>query len=718
MKITILLLKASLVLATALVAARLLDRGSASARHGLWSAAFVALLALPVFRLVAPSVDVPIPSAWHVQREDAIGPRPPSPQAASGVSTVMRAAAVAVSEPAQLDGAVLASRPFPSVATLALAVWAAGAAAAVAMLLLSLVRVHRLATGCHAAATPDWHALTTALAARLGLRRQAHVVFSDRVRTPMAGGIWRPLIFLPSSADGWSADRREIVLAHELSHLARRDPLRHLAARLTLACYWFHPLAWLAARQSSLAREQACDETVLALGVRPSDYARVLLELAEGMTSPRATAALPMLERSLLERRLMAILDDRSCSTGSRPLIVLAGAALVTLAIAAAQPTVHATALAVVPDVARAPVSTAVSEPRLVRFTGGVVANSALPAAQGGAAGCWADDFRGSFRGSSVTTADDAGRSVVYDMIGTRNGDRIVQTHVGDQRLCMVAEGAVGLERGKPSEWSAPRMLIESRRGGSTQQMEIRGAQVAWRVNGAERPVDAAAREWRAAMLAVLDEAWQISSLRGDESSLRGEISSIRGRESSLRGEISSVHGEVSSMRGEQSSVRGDESSLRGEISSIEGHVSSLRGEISSERGAISSLEASRYDLADADRARLAAQITAHENEIARIERELDDYNEAAKIAAVDKQIRALDADAKVAAVERQIRAFDEAARVAAIEKQIEALDVAGRIAAIETRIQALDVDRRTRDMQKRLDEAVARLQRVLAAIK
>ena len=161
----------------------------------------------------------------------------------------------------------------------------------------------------------------------------------------MAGGVWRPAIFLPSSARAWSEEQRDLVLAHEIAHLAGHDPLRHVAARLAVALYWFHPLAWMAARQAAAAREQACDEAVLALGTRPSAYARVLLDLAESMQpSPAAFGALPMVQRSHLETRLMAILNDDVRAAGprqraARGLVIPAiGVALCTLLLAAAQP--------------------------------------------------------------------------------------------------------------------------------------------------------------------------------------------------------------------------------------------------------------------------------------------------------------------------------------------------------------------------------------------
>src|SRR5260370_6837174 len=93
----------------------------------------------------------------------------------------------------------------------------------------------------------------------------------------MAGGCWQPTVFLPAAARDWTTERRDVVLTHELAHLAGRDPLRHALARVAVALYWFHPLAWIAAARASAAREAACDEAVIATGVRPSTYARILL---------------------------------------------------------------------------------------------------------------------------------------------------------------------------------------------------------------------------------------------------------------------------------------------------------------------------------------------------------------------------------------------------------------------------------------------------------
>ncbi len=177
------------------------------------------------------------------------------------------------------------------------------------------------------------------------MRGSVRLLVSDRIHTPMAGGFRRPTVFLPVPAVDWSAECRDAVLAHELVHLARRDPLRHLTARLTLAMYWFHPAAWLAVRWAAIACEDACDEAVVRSGIPPSSYARVLLELAESTGRSRpALIALPIVQSSRLERRLRMILDHDTRRASTRRLAFpAAGCAVLAIAVAAARPSASMT---------------------------------------------------------------------------------------------------------------------------------------------------------------------------------------------------------------------------------------------------------------------------------------------------------------------------------------------------------------------------------------
>jgi beta-lactamase regulating signal transducer with metallopeptidase domain/predicted nucleic acid-binding Zn-ribbon protein len=740
----LLLLKLTLLLLASLGVARLLRRAPASSRHRFWSGVFPALLALPFLALVLPAVHVPIPAAWIVSNtaDDTAEGRPASREAPRAAAIDRQplssdAAAAVADGRTSLQQSLPATAERPDLRTVLLAAWAIGTGIALAMLVLSLARVRILSLDAEVLCDPAWRTAADDIGSRLGLRRPVRLLVSSAVTTPMAGGVFRPSIFLPDASPAWSAERRDIVLAHEIAHLVRHDPLRHVLARLTLACYWFHPLAWIAGRHASIAREEACDEAVLSLGTRPSTYARVLLDFADAVT-PRSAAigALPMVQPSMLEKRLTAILngDGRPASRHAALLPVL-GVTALTLAAAVAQPAAVAAPTVVqqaaqspqeiVPEPSSSPSEVAPSwapGPQTeIRFEGQISLARAQGSGTPGAACSSEQSGNQSFTGSTTISMDG-----VREMVGWRGADRVIQKVFDELRVCMLAED-VG-ERDStdhPSHWIdyAGRIVLATDRRGSVQRLEIvreRGGsqRSTWLVNGKIRPVDRAFEEWRRQTLAVLDTTWEVSALRGQVSSLRGEISSIRGERSSLLGEISSLRGEVSSMRGEISSVRGQESSLRGEISSINGHLSSLRGAISSENGAISSLHASRYGSDSADRTRIAARVAEHDKEIERLEREIRVYDADARVAAVEKEIAAFNADSKVAAIDARIKAFDLDARIAEVERRITALDVDRRIATIEREIDALDADRRVSQLEARRRDELKRLEAAIAPVR
>jgi predicted nucleic acid-binding Zn-ribbon protein len=457
----------------------------------------------------------------------------------------------------------------------------------------------------------------------------------------------------------------------------------------------------------------------------------VLLDLADTI-SPRAYAltALPMVQRSMLEKRVMTILStDRRPTGRQRLLMTTFGFALFTVVISIARPVAFAPRPAQEQETILDPsLRTAGMSPvwapdgrefwfeTTLRIGGGQAGRAQEPS-------CALDtNHAGSFRGR-ITASHRGG---VTEQVGRHGNDYVIEKTFGDLRACMLAEGVDDQGTAdRPSQWidRARYVVLATASAGRSQRLEVVRApagpeRVTWTVAGVVRPPDRATEQWRSQLLAVLDTTWEVSSLRGHVSSLRGEISSIFGERSSLQGEISSLGGEVSSMRGEVSSVRGHESSLRGEISSILGHESSLRGAISSEHGAISSLNANRYAADSTERARIAKRIAEHDREIDRIEREIRDYNAAARVAAVEKEIAAYDADGKVAAIEARIKAFDLNRRIADVERRIGALEVEKRTAALDGQIEALDADRRARQLEERRTEEVKRLEGTIQGIR
>jgi TonB family protein len=280
------------LLAAAWLAASLMRRSPAAARHAVWVAglcgmAFVALMAAAPEGFWGPAVEM------------------------TPAIKVLAVGAGAASRKSGMAGWVLA-------------VWAAGTLLLWARLGWAHFRI----------------ALVARRAKRLrGEREGVRFVEAPRGYGPMVWGVIRPVVFLPREAEEWGPDVRDAVLRHELAHCARGDCGWLLLGRLIAGLFWFQPLAWLAVRRMRSESERAADDAVLRSGVRADDYAGLLVRLARSMRGD-SMPALAMGEGTELEGRLKAVLDSgtnrrRLSRAGAFALAVAMCAAL--LPVAAAQ---------------------------------------------------------------------------------------------------------------------------------------------------------------------------------------------------------------------------------------------------------------------------------------------------------------------------------------------------------------------------------------------
>ncbi|MCY2931487.1 MAG: thioredoxin-like domain-containing protein, partial [Planctomycetota bacterium] len=368
-------LKGLALLTLAGLAVALMRRASAAARQLVWFAAITATLLLPVFSAALP--DWRILPAWaHVTFDrpaETPAPEPANPQpspiavAPPTFSEPPMPTVPAVSDSARPDPSAAlhalppaAAPPVPEPAKppmaqpsamaralpWAMACWALGALLCLAPVLLGWLSLWRLRCRCRRVTDPAWLDLLARAGATLGLHRRVILLESDRRPMPMIWGLFQHKLLVPAEAAAWPADRRWVVLLHELGHAKRWDCLTRLIAHLACALYWFNPLAWLALFRLQNEAERACDDLVLAVGSRPADYAEHVLHIASGLQSPSLSihGAIAMARPSRLEGRLLAILDPRRNRRSlTRLALLLAAAALlavaIPIAILRAQPT-------------------------------------------------------------------------------------------------------------------------------------------------------------------------------------------------------------------------------------------------------------------------------------------------------------------------------------------------------------------------------------------
>jgi beta-lactamase regulating signal transducer with metallopeptidase domain len=147
----------------------------------------------------------------------------------------------------------------------------------------------------------------------LGVNRNVRLYVDRRASVPMTWGALRPVIVLPATATTWSTEQLRIVLLHELGHVHANDWAFNLAARVACAFYWFHPGVWWAARSLRDDCEIACDDGVIAAGVRRSDYAELLVDAASSVHAAcvARSPALALSRARGLRARIAAVLDVR-----------------------------------------------------------------------------------------------------------------------------------------------------------------------------------------------------------------------------------------------------------------------------------------------------------------------------------------------------------------------------------------------------------------------
>ena len=346
LSLLVMIAKATIILVAALGITLAMQRASAGARHLVWLVALAALLLVPVLTAWAPLplriLPAAEPTTWSV-----VTPSTPALPVVAELPSTTPSRATAATMVAPVTAPATASRPWIAIdglrgLELLAAVWLVVALAIVASLAWSGLTVRRIVHQAHPLVSTGWLTPLWEVSDRLGLEEAPRLLRSDEAKMPFACGLLQPTIVLPVDCESWTTDRRQAVLLHELAHVRRHDLLGHTLARLVCAAYWFHPLAWTAAKQLRSESERACDDLALSCGTRATDYAEHLLEIVTSVRGDATPAvALAMARRKEFEGRMLAILDAElpHSSPSRRQSATLIGTlALVALTVGAVSP--------------------------------------------------------------------------------------------------------------------------------------------------------------------------------------------------------------------------------------------------------------------------------------------------------------------------------------------------------------------------------------------
>jgi beta-lactamase regulating signal transducer with metallopeptidase domain len=329
---------------------------STTVRLFAWTAVLYAALALPLLQWALPTVPVPTPAFLQsvatqpiatalnaAATGDVIRAHAEAAGRASSGSIIRRTAsprdemdpiaAGPASSPRLLtstEASLLNSIPWSVVA--------AGIYFAVALLFLvrfcvGLAFGGRLRQASQRIGDSRIAARITSRARASGLTSVPQVAESELISVPLTIGVLRASILLPAGWREWNDAKLDAVIAHEVSHVARRDALTQRLSLLHRAIFWFSPLAWWLDRHLADLAEQASDEAALVCGANREDYARTLLGFFEALQGAPGRVwwqGVAMAKAGQAEKRLERILSWK----GSVAMRLKKSIALVVLALA------------------------------------------------------------------------------------------------------------------------------------------------------------------------------------------------------------------------------------------------------------------------------------------------------------------------------------------------------------------------------------------------
>lgn len=306
------------------LAALAMRRHPARIRHALWVAASLKFL-VPFSLLIALGTHLSSPTR-HAAPHAA--PR----VAFDAIRPFAGPTVLASSAPAPVR-----HRAIP-VATALLALWIAGIAAVSACWLIHWLRIAAVAGAAKPILEGREVRTLRGLELAAGTFRTPLAILASssepgcRVLEPGVFGLLHPVLLWPAGISSQLDDAHlTAVLAHELSHVRRRDNITSALHILTATVFWFHPLVWFIARRLVHERERACDEHVLALRTSPEIYAESILRICE-LTLESPLPCVAGISGADLRKRIAHIMNAATVvHPGPAAKLTLTGLALATV---------------------------------------------------------------------------------------------------------------------------------------------------------------------------------------------------------------------------------------------------------------------------------------------------------------------------------------------------------------------------------------------------
>jgi bla regulator protein blaR1 len=382
---------------------------STSLRLLSWTAVLYAAFAIPVLGWLLPSLAIPVPAFLQQAKSSVSAPANIKPETVEARRTNLARQQVkaqtndstaeysSANQSSTIPKQLAPEGGFPQPpmrwSTVATAIYLAVSVSLLARFAVGFILARRLVRSSLRIHDQRVRAKISSRAQLDGLSFIPQVHESALISVPVTIGAFRSAIVLPCAWHDWDDEKLDAVIAHEMSHVARRDALTQRVSLLHRAIFWFSPLAWWLNRHLADLAEQASDEAALSCGADRNQYARTLLGFFEALHVAPGRVwwhGVAMANVGQAEKRLERILGWKGAVTMSLKksvvVIIVALAIPVVYLAASARPiSLKQDAHEAMPQVPPAPPQASLSTPAIAPAPGAParVAIPAVPEAPG-----------------------------------------------------------------------------------------------------------------------------------------------------------------------------------------------------------------------------------------------------------------------------------------------------------------------------------------------
>jgi beta-lactamase regulating signal transducer with metallopeptidase domain len=309
---------------------------NSAVQYAVWRLILFAMLAMPITLAVMPAIGFPRLPAIQVATQIEWLSSPSHPEQKKQFRSV------------DIQAPHVAESPRSSVSTvpwalIGLAFYAFVAGILISRIVLGWALMSRLARRMERLDDPRLLERVNHQRETLGLFIFPEFRAGETVTVPVTFGWKNPTVLLPAGWRDWPADKLDLVLAHELSHVQRSDYLIRIASALNKSLYWFHPLSWwLDKRLTELGEHLSDDAALAAVSARRERYAEILGDFAGllgrslnrfkiGIAMSVAAPGSPRIKRILDHQRILCSKLNHwqklaAFSLGISALVLVAGA--------------------------------------------------------------------------------------------------------------------------------------------------------------------------------------------------------------------------------------------------------------------------------------------------------------------------------------------------------------------------------------------------------